>query len=208
MIQIAEKDNFVPDWKLLSRLGRVLGKVLGRGPRETSRQSHNCGEKFPDWVVSCRHRPMCSALIMVFADVLFKCAFRQWYLQMCCVVNALFIVSMWKREEMPNCGRKTREIAPPRMVVDSYRGAHGRRRWDQDQTQSVHSVSSVALCVCVNCTVCHQLHATQDHCTVTVRHLDLGLHCCRLPPEYGASIHSHFNNVRCTHSYNARYTHS
>ena len=39
-------------------------------------------------------------------------------------------------------------------------------------------------------TVCHQLHATHDHCTVTVRHLDLGLQCCRLPPEYGERIHS------------------
>ena len=38
--------------------------------------------------------------------------------------------------------------------------------------------------------LCHQLHATHDHCTVTVRHLDLGL---QQGPEYGAAqrgIHS------------------
>ena len=39
--------------------------------------------------------------------------------------------------------------------------------------------------------VCHQLHAMHDHCTVTVRHLDLGLQ----RSEYGARTHSACNTM-------------
>ena len=171
MIQSAEKDNFVPHWKRLSRVGRVLSRVI------TVERSLRLSAKLR------------SALIMDFAnvlcvDVLFKCVlcrclFRQWSLQMC------FSSFHVEGTMMPNCGRKTREIARPCMVVDSYRahGAHGtgRRRWHKMKRNP--------------CNVRHQLHAAHDHCTVTVRHLDLGLHQQHQVPEYGAHIHSY--NAMC-----------
>ena len=87
---------------------------------------------------------MCSAVIMVFADVLFKCAFVQWYLQMCCVVNALFIVSMWKEPRCPTVeGRpgKLLDVVWWLIPIAVHTGV-------EDETKIKRNP----------CTLCHQLH--------------------------------------------------
>ena len=66
------------------------------------------------------------------------------------------------------------------MVVDPYCG-----QWSTHQALKMTPRSNAIRAVC------HQLHAMHDHCTVTVRHLDLGLQ----RSEYGARTHSACNTM-------------